>query len=138
MQLKLTFLELQNLIKKKSGKDIFFTYSGDHTVRIGYEVSILFKKSELSIDITVERIDDDDLYLSYSGGAGIEYAIREALKHLGNRPGAEAIEMLDNSRLLIHLGDNAQTQQLVQNITLHDIHFDAAGLIIDFVPKNFL
>ncbi|MBR1793613.1 MAG: hypothetical protein IJ764_08265 [Bacteroidales bacterium] len=135
MQLKLSFLEIQNMIAAKTGKNLPLSYSGTHTVRISYEVNVLFKTTSVGLDITVDSIEGNTIFLSYDGGAGIEFMIRTALNKVKDQPGGDMIEPLDGCRLMIMLGRNPQMVQLLGRIELKDIHFDEQHVMIDFVPR---
>lgn len=132
MQFKLSYLEVQALISSKTGKELPLCYGGDHTIRISYKVPLM---GSVGLDVSVDRINGSDLFLSYSGGAGIEFMLRTALNQAKNQPGMDAIEMLDGNRLLINLGKNAQVGSIFEKITLQDIHFDEQSIMIDFIPK---
>lgn len=132
MQFKLSYLEVQALISCKTGKELPMCYGGPHTIRISYKVPLM---GSVGLDVTVDRINGSDIFLSYSGGAGIEFMVRTALNQAKNQPGMDAIEMLDGNRILLSLGKNAQANSLFERITLQDIHFDEQSIMIDFIPK---
>ncbi|MBR1517293.1 MAG: hypothetical protein IJ620_04035 [Bacteroidales bacterium] len=137
MQLKLSFQEIENMIASKTGKHLPMTYGGTpHSVRISYDVNVIFKTTSVGLDITIDSIEGDNIYLSYGGGSGIEFMVRTALSHYKDQPGADIIEPLDGSRILLRLGKNPQLAQLFERITLQDIRFDEQGVMIDFVPKG--
>ena len=73
MELRLTFAEISELIEKKAGRPLPVMYGGPHTVRVSYDVNVLFKSASVGIDLTVDQIVDSDIYLSFNGGAGIDY-----------------------------------------------------------------
>ncbi|MCR4659080.1 MAG: hypothetical protein K5650_02160 [Bacteroidales bacterium] len=136
MQFRLTFEEIQQLIQRRAGRSVPIIYGGPHTVRVAYDVNVLFKQASVGIDITVDRINGSDIFLSYSGGAAIEFMLRSALGHIKNQPGANIIEMLDGNRLLLSLGKNPQVAQVFNAVEINDIHFDEQYAMIDFTPKN--
>jgi hypothetical protein len=135
MEFRLTYDEISNLIEQKAGRKLPIMYGGPHTVRIAYDVNVLFKSTSVGIDLTVERVNGSDITLSYNGGMGIDFMIRTALNHAKSQPGGELIEMLDDNRILLALSKNAQAGSLLDHIELHDICFDEQYAIIDFVPK---
>ena len=136
MQFRLTFDEIQDLIQRKAGRSLPIVYGGEHTVRIAYDVNVLFKQTSVGIDITVERINGSDIFLSYSGGAAIEFMLRTALGRYTGQPGADIIELMDGNRILLSLGKNPQAAQIFNAVELQDIHFDEQHVMIDFKPKN--
>ena len=136
MELRLTYQEISDLIEKKAGRALPMMYGGPHTVRITYDVNVLFKTANVGIDLTVDQIIDSDIYLSYNGGAGIDFMIRQAINMAKSRPGGELIEPLSDNRILLCLSKNAQAGTLFDHVTLRDIRFDEQYAILDFIPKG--
>jgi hypothetical protein len=136
MELRLTYQEISDLIEKKAGRALPMMYGGPHTVRITYDVNVLFKTANVGIDLTVDQIVDSDIYLSYNGGAGIDFMIRQAINMAKSRPGGELIEPLSDNRILLCLSKNAQAGTLFDHVTLRDIRFDEQYAILDFIPKG--
>ena len=136
MELRLTYQEISDLIEKKAGRALPMMSGGPHTVRITYDVNVLFKTANVGIDLTVDQIVDSDIYLSYNGGAGIDFMIRQAINMAKSRPGGELIEPLSDNRILLCLSKNAQAGTLFDHVTLRDIRFDEQYAILDFIPKG--
>ena len=136
MELRLTFDEISQLIEKKAGRALPIQYSGPHTVRICYDVNVLFKTASVGLDLTVERIEGSDILLSYNAGAGIDFMVRQALQMAKNRPGGELIELVDGNRILLALSKNQQAGSILDHIELRDIRFDEHYAIIEFEPKG--
>lgn len=136
MELRLTFDEISQMIEKKAGRALPMSYGGPHTVRVSYDVNVLFKTASVGLDLTVERIEGSDITLSYNGGAGIDFMVKQALSMAKNRPGGELIEMVDGNRILLALNKNQQAGSLLDHIELRDIRFDERYAIIEFVPKQ--
>ena len=132
MQFRLSYDEIQEFLYRQSSKRIQLTYSGTHTVRVGAEVNVLFKTTSVGIDIAVERIEGSDLLLSYTGGMGIEMMLKMAVAKMQDKPGMDMLELLDNSRLMLHLGRSPQLAQIFERVVLRDIYFDEQSVIIDF------
>ncbi|MBQ3580319.1 MAG: hypothetical protein II975_04935 [Bacteroidales bacterium] len=136
MQFRISYLEIQSLIYRKTDKSILFSYDSPHSVRVGYDVTVLFKSTTVGLDITVERVDNTAVYLSYGGGMGIQFMVKQALEHAKNQPGADMLEAVDDNGLIFHLDKNPQLQQLLEHITLQDIRFDEHDVIIEFTAKT--
>lgn len=137
MELRLTYQEISDLIEKKAGRTLPITYSGPHSIRISYDVNVLFKSTSIGLDLTVEKVNNSDITLSYDGGAGIEFMVRQALNMAKSRPGGELIELIDGNRILLALGKAQQAGSLLEQIELRDIRFDEHYAIVEFVPKAF-
>ena len=136
MELRLTFQEISDLIEKKAGRTLPLSYGGLHTVHVSYDVNVLFKTASVGIDLTVDQIVGSDIYLSYNGGAGIDFMLRQAITMAKTRPGGEFIEPLSDNRILLNLSRNQQTSTLFDHIDLRDIRFDERYAIIEFMPKG--
>lgn len=135
MELRLTYQEISDLIERKAGRALPLAYGGPHTVRVSYDVNVLFKTASVGIDLTVDRIVGSDIYISYNGGTGIDFMVRQAIGMAKNRPGGELIEPLDGNRILLCLSKNAQAGSIFDHVTLEDICFDEQYAIIKFTPK---
>ena len=133
MQFNLTYSEVGQFVLDKTGKELPLSYGGPHTVRISYKVPLM---GSVGLDVNVERINGSDIFLSYGGGAGIEFMVRTALGQLKKQPSADMLEILDGNRLLLALGKSSQLSTLFDHITLKDIHFDEKSVMVDFVPKS--
>ncbi len=136
MELRLTYQEISELIEKKAGRALPVMYGGPHTVRVSYDVNMLFKTASVGIDLTVERIDGSDIYIAYNGGTGIDFMVRQAITMAKNRPGGELIEPLDGNRILLCLGKNTQAGTIFDHVTLEDVRFDEHYAIVQFSPKG--
>ena len=135
MELRLTYQEISNLIEKKAGRALPLAYGGPHTVRVSYDVNVLFKTASVGVDLTVVRIVGSDIYLAYGGGPGIDFMVRQAIGMAKSRPGGELIEPLDGNRLLLCLSKNTQAGTIFDHVNLEDIRFDEQYAIIQFSPK---
>ena len=136
MEIRLTYQEISDLIEKKAGRALPVMYGGPHTVRISYDVNMLFKSASVGIDLTVDHIEGRDIFLSYNGGAGIDFMIRQAINMAKNRPGGELIEPLDGNRILLALSKNQQVGTIFDHIDLKDIRFDEHYAIVELTPKS--
>ncbi len=136
MELRLTYQEISEMIEKRAGRALPIIYGGPHTVRISYDVNVLFKTASVGLDLTVERINGSDIFLSYDGGASIDFMVRQAISMAKNRPGGDMIEPLDGNRILLSLGKTQQAGSLLDHITLKDIRFDEHYAIVEFTPKG--
>lgn len=149
MQFRLTYQEISDFIARKAGRPVPVLYGGPHTVRIGLDVNVLFKTTNIGLDLTVDQVDENgNIYISYNGGMGIDFMIRTALNHAQNQPGANMLELLPDNRILLNFSKVAQKDtedgtakgmsmgRLFDHIKLQDISFDEQFVIIDFVPKG--
>ena len=132
MQFNLSYNEVVQLILEKTGKELPISYGGPHTLRISYKVPLM---GVVGLDVNVDRINGSDIFLSYGGGAGIEFMVRTALGQFKKQQGGDLLDILDGNRLMLALGKNPQLAPVFDRIILKDIHFDERAIMIDFVPK---
>ena len=134
MQFNLTYSEVGQFILDKTGKELALSYGGPHTLRISYKVPLM---GSVGLDVNVDRINGSDIFLSYGGGAGVEFMVRTALGQFKKQQqGADILDILDGNRLMLALGRSSQLSPVFDRITLKDIHFDEHSLMVDFVPKS--
>ncbi|MGX8713541.1 MAG: hypothetical protein ACSW8I_07660 [bacterium] len=137
MQFRITYQEISDLIERKAGRSLPVVYGGPHTVRIAYEVNMFVKTASVGIDLTVEDVDPDgNITLSYNGGMGIDFMVRQAVNMAKNQPGGDLIELLQDNRIMLKLAKNAQAGSLFEHITLRDICFDEQFAIVEFEPRG--
>ena len=136
MELRLTYQETNSLIEKKAGRALPISYSSAHSIRISYDVNVLFKSTSVGMDLNVERVSNCGIILSFDGGSGIDFMVRQVLNKAKKRPGGEYIELLDGNRILLDLGRGQQAGSLLDQIELRDIRFDERYIIVEFTPKN--
>lgn len=132
MQFRLSYSEIEQIAERKAGKRLPLTYSDTHTVHISYPVPLM---GSVGVDITVDRINGSDVFLSFGGGAAIEFMLRTALNQAKNQPGMEMVQMMGGNQLLLSLGKSPNLAPIFERITLEDICFDEQFIIIQFSPK---
>lgn len=137
MQFRISYTEIQSMVYRKANKTIMFSYNSEHSVRVGYDVTVLFKTTNVGLDVTVVHVDNLSVLLSYSGGMGIDFMVKQALDHAKGQPGIDMLEAVEGSRLIFHLDKNPQLRQILENVILQDIRFDERDVIIEFTPKAF-
>ena len=95
MQFNLSYNEVVQLILEKTGKELPISYGGPHTLRISYKVPLM---GAVGLDVNVDRINGSDIFLSYGGGAGIEFMVRTALGKFKKQQGGDLLDILDGNR----------------------------------------
>lgn len=135
MQFRLSYKEVEQISESKAGRRIPLSYSDSHTVRISYPVPLM---GSVGVDIKVDRISGSDIFLSFDGGAAIEFMLRTALNQAKNQPGMEMVQLLGGNQLLLSLGKSPNLAPIFERVTLEDIYFDEQFIIIQFTPKSDL
>lgn len=89
MELFVTYNELQRLIESKSGYKLYFSKNGDGTLRVAYslEMPVPFwgnVKKEIYINLSINRIEGNDLYITYSSAKGLDVILSGVKIFLGD------------------------------------------------------
>ena len=131
MKLLLTYPELQTYINDHYGKQIETAYVSDNTICVSYILKILFIKKTISIDISIDKVDGTDIYLSHRGGIGIDLIVKGALKFLKQTLNNQSIEIVDSEKIIIHLNQIETLNKILEIMELKNICFDIQHIIIE-------
>ena len=112
MKAVVSYQEIKDFVRNKWNKEIGISPISSNTVCLSYKKVIKF-----SIEITVAKIENDDILFLHNGG----FAIKKAIDFLNNDSGI--IEQLDNNQILVHLAKINKIQKALQNIKLNSITF---------------
>ena len=136
MQLQIPLSEITGIIKAKYGVDVMLQAISEKTFSVGYEISIIVYKKTVTVDLTIEDLKDEVLYLNYaSEQVGVDLILQGLLKFLPSFIDMRMIERRDGNCLAVHLEQIEQVHKALQQIDVVGICFDAANAIIDFHMK---
>lgn len=142
MQLIIPFSELKEIIKNKSGRSLNFdlTNVNDNTIRVSYEAKVKVKiigeiSKTLSIYVSVDKIDGEDLHLSYDGGLGVELVVGGILTLVPQLKNIEIADFSQNSRIILHLAKIEEAHKAMQKVDVQKVSFVENLAIIEFTLK---
>lgn len=141
MQLTIPFSELKEMIKKKSGRSLDFdlTTVNDNTVKVSYEakVKIIFREinKTFTINVCVDKIDGEDLYLSYDGGLAINMIVDGILMLAPQLKNTEIVDFSQKSCVILHLAKIEEAHKILQQIDIQNVLFTEDKLNIVFTLK---
>ena len=128
MTVQLTYDEILAIVRKKVSQPITLAYVADDTIAVETSVKVLFKTLHITINLTVIRIDGEDVVLAYSGGNGMDLVITAVLHFLDNNVKlGDLYSRLPNNQLVIHLASIPQLQSALKLLTLKAITFTDTG-----------
>ena len=146
MKLYITFNELSALAGKHLQKELQLEYKTPDTCAATISMQVvpfINKPVSISLNLTVEKIDGNDLYLAYSGKPGIDMLVSAALSlhknnmgdmmgsGLRNGLGEGFLENPGNNRLILHLDCNEKLQKLLTSLTLNALSFTTDSLLAE-------
>ncbi len=116
MKAVVSYQEIKDFVRNKWKKEIGISPISSNSVCLSYK----YIKNN-SIEITVKKIENDDILLLYNGSWGVGTVVKIAIKFLNKDSGI--IEQLDNNQILVHLAKINKIQNALQNIKLNSITF---------------
>ncbi len=129
MQIRVPFDELTSYISSHYGKSTNFSYVKSDTVNISTAVDMMFFSKEVGINLTIDKIEGEDLYLSYNNGLGVDLLIKGVLKFVQMSSYGNLIEEKNGNKLVVHLGRIDQMRELFENMSLNNISFSKDGVV---------
>ena len=133
MNIQIPFPEISGLAKQKN-IDIQLSQVNNKTVKVGCAKTIsvfgLDKTIHADIDLTVEQIVGNDIFLAYSGGSGMELIIHGILA-LFKSSLPSFIEQPGNSKIVLHLDKIEQAEKILQHTSVRDIAVGADCLHVE-------
>ncbi len=130
MQIRVPFDELTSYISSHYGKSTNLRYVKSDTVNISTVVDMMFFSKEVGINLTIDKIEDEDLYLSYNNGMGVDLLIKGVLKFLQMSPYGNLVEEKSGNVLVVHLGRVDQMRKLFESMSLNNISFSNDGVVV--------
>ena len=77
MHVKFEYSEIQSLIKAKTGREIVLSAIDEQTVKAEAKVSVKVPflgeiEKSIGVNVSVEKIEGNDIWLKYDGGLGTD------------------------------------------------------------------
>lgn len=123
MTLSITFLELQDYIKRHYGKSVNFSKVSDNELRISYSQKVIFKTVDIPVNISIDNVGHSSIWISYNGGFGIDMVIAGVLAFIkGKVPELnDVLNEGDNHQLYIELSNINNVKTLFEKMELTGI-----------------
>ena len=141
MTLNIPIQEAISLIKDKSGKDVSLNIVDRNTINVGYTISknvpfIGNISKEVDVNVTIDKVIDNNLYLRYATGIlGGDIIVDKLLSTLPSFASSEIVDKDHNSGLIVHLNKIKKIQKFAEQIELKSISFGEDSVISDFTVK---
>ncbi|MDE6077701.1 MAG: hypothetical protein K2G29_08210 [Muribaculaceae bacterium] len=119
----LSFKEVSDYVYSHYGRRVELRQVSNKTVRITVAQKVILATIKISIDITIEKVEDTKIEISYSGSKGIDLLIKGAL-HLVNEKLPQLAPMItetSGSHLTIDLEKIEQAKVITEKLRLSDI-----------------
>lgn len=133
MNIQIAFSEIQEIIEKKTGKEISLSMVNKNTIRASYTLSVkvpmlgLIDKN-VNLDVTINKIDGTDINMTYDCGLGMSLIIGGALKLLKEDPRLNFIEVGDSKQLRLKLGEIENIRNVFEKVAVQSIGVVETGI----------
>lgn len=135
MKISINFSEIQNLVHSKTGREVVLSVVDERTVKAETKMSVkvpFFGKIEKSVglNVTVEQIDGQNIYLKYDGGMGTDMIIGGLLTFLSSSSFQKMMERTHDNGIVVHLNAIEKAQKVLEIVALIDIAFQNESVVV--------
>ena len=136
MKAIITFSEIQSLVKSKTGREIVLSAIDEQTVKAEAKVSVKVPflgkiKKSIGVNVSVEKIEGNNVHLKYEGGMGTDMIIGGLLTFLSSTPAMKMVEKTQGNGIVVHLNEIKEAQKVLEIIELTDIVFQDNAMNVE-------
>lgn len=143
MKLLIDFPELAGFAQEAIKKPLDLTLScvDNKTIKVSMTNDIVIpivgitKSVTTSIDLTIEKLDGEDLYVTYDEGFRNNPLVNGLLAFLPKWE-VGAVELYQRSKAIVHLAKIEQAHEALKKVEIKDIHFEEDLMLVDFELKK--
>lgn len=128
MQVKIEYSEIQSLVKSKIGREIVLSAIDERTVKAEAKVSVKVPflgeiKKSIGVNVSVEKIEGNDIWLKYDGSMGTDMIICGVLSFLSSSPAMKMVEKIEGNGIVVHLAEVEEARKVLEMVELTNIVF---------------
>ena len=143
MQVKFEYSEIQSLIKAKTGREIRLSAIDEQTVKaeakVNVKVPFLGKIEKcIGVNVSVEKIEGNDIWLKYDGGLGKDMIIGGLLKLLSSTPAMKMVEKTQGNGIVVHLYEVEKAREVLNYVELKSFQCCDNGIVLEGQFKSKL
>ena len=143
MKLLIDFPELAGFAQEAIKKPLDLTLScvDNKTIKVSMTNDIVIpivgitKSVTTSIDLTIEKLDGEDLYVTYDEGFRNNPLVNGLLAFLPKWE-VGTVELYQRSKAIVHLAKIEQVHVALEKVEIKDIHFEEELMLVDFELKK--
>ena len=141
MKIQIDFSEIQSLVKSKTGRELVLSAMNERTVKAESKVSIKVPllgeiEKAIGLNVSVERIEDNDVHLKYDGGMGTDMIVGGLLTFLSSSSARNMVEKTQGNGIVVHLNEIEETRKVFDMVELTDISFQNESAVIEGKLRN--
>ena len=136
MQATIKYSEIQSLVKSKTGREIGLSAIDERTVKaeakVNVKVPFLGKiEKSVGVNVSVEKIEGNDVHLKYEGGMGTDMIIGGLLSFLSSTPAMKVVEKTPGNGIVVHLNEVEEARKVLDIVELTNIVFQENGVTVE-------
>ena len=128
--------EIQSLVKSKTGRDISLSAIDERTVKAEAKVSVKVPflgeiEKSIGVNVSVEKIEGNDVHLQYNGGMGTDMIIGGLLTFLSSSPALKLMGKTQGNGIVVHLDEVEEARKVLDLVELTGIAFNDNAVDIE-------
>lgn len=136
MQATIEYSEIQSLVKSKTGREIGLSAIDERTVKAEAKVNVkvLFLgkiEKSVGVNVSVEKIEGNDVHLKYDGGIGTDMIIGGLLSFLSSTPAMKVVEKTQGNGIVVHLDEVEEARKVLDIVEFTNIVFLENGVTVE-------
>ena len=136
MKIVLDYQEIQSLIKSKTGREIVLYAIDERTIKAEAKVSVKVPflgkiEKSIGVNVSVEKIEGNDIWLKYDGGMGTDMIIDGLLSFLSSTAAMKMVEKTQGNGIVVHLDEVEEARKVLDLVELTDIAFNDNAVDIE-------
>ena len=136
MKQYLEYSEIQSLVKSKTGREIGLSAIDEQTVKAEAKVSVKVPflgeiEKSIGVNVSVEKIESNDIWLKYDGGMGTDMIIGGLLSFLSSTAAMKMVEKTQGNGIVVHLYEVEEARKALDVVELTNIVFQEKGVTVE-------
>jgi hypothetical protein len=133
MEILITFPEIQELIKNKTGKETIFSMVDSKTIKVTYPINVKIPllgqiTKDVSLNVSIDEISGTDIRMTYDCGMAIEMMISGALKFIKEDPRLNFVGIGNSKQIILKLGEIDKIKSAFEKVEIEVINVAEAGI----------
>ena len=136
MQATIEYTEIQALVKSNTGPEIALSAIDERTVKAEAKVSVKVPflgeiEKSIGVNVSVEKIESNDIWLKYDGGMGTDMIIGGLLSFLSSTAAMKMVEKTQGNGIVVHLYEVEEARKALDVVELTNIVFQEKGVTVE-------
>ena len=133
MEVKIKYSELQDSISHNFKKEVALAFVAPSTVAVSTKIKVFGFAKSIGVELCVEKVDDSNLHIVYSGKLGVELLITPAIAFLKRLlpDKTNFITQNSNNQVIVNMAEIEQLKGVLEKVTLKSICFDEEHVVIE-------